>query len=477
MARRRARRPIAVLCVIAAVPATALGAFGWWANTKAASGVSVPVDAPVSTNPLPGVMTTPLLSVRRAPTLLAAAGEATVLKSAAQPLLGSIDSGSCTVLAVDDVPVATVNPDLAVIPASTLKVVVAAVALDVLGAGTTFTTQVVGAAPSGGVVTGDVYLVGGGDPVLSESWYTQITDTHKRPPMHPTSIDALADALAAAGVTRITGRVLGDASRYDAEVYPPGWSDDLKRVADGVPVGALVINDSIRQDGIIQADPTAAAANTFVNVLAAKGITVEGGSGTGTAPAGTAVLGAIQSAPLSDIVNEMLATSDNLTAEMLVKEIARASSDGQGTRTAGLQVITAKLTEWGLSTTGLQLTDGSGLSRDNRLTCALLAELLERTAATDPLGAGLARADQDGSTLAGYFEDPGLSGVLQGKTGSLSGVKSLAGYFVAGGSEVQFVVILNGSSADTFTTIWGQLGSALLAAAAGPTADALAPRP
>ena len=472
---RRARRPVAMLCVVAAIPAALLGVLGWWAHGKADAD-TIPVDAPVDTAPLPEVMATPLMSLRRAPSLLAVDAQASLVRAAAQPLLDSIDDTSCAALSVDDVEVASVNPTLAVIPASTLKVLVAAVALDVLGAGTTFTTQVTGAAPVGGVVQGDVYLIGGGDPVLSEAWYTVATETRKRPPLHATSVEALADALVNAGVTRVTGRLVADASRYDAEAYPPGWGDDLKKVADGVPVGALVINDSISQDGVISADPTAAAARAFERILEAKGVTIDGGSTTGTAPAGSGVLASVQSATLTDIVNEMLATSDNLTAEMLVKEIAH-SAGAQGTRSAGLQAITATLTEWGLPTTGMQLTDGSGLSRDNQLTCALLLDVLQRSAANDPLGAGLARGGQEGSTLADYFERDGLGGVLQGKTGSLTGVKSLGGYYVASGEEVQFIVILNGATADAFLSVWTDLGDTLLAANNGPTADSLAPSP
>ncbi len=200
-----------------------------------------------------------------------------------------------------------------------------------------------------------------------------------------------------------------------------------------------------------------------------------GGTGVGTATVGLGVLAAVQSAPLTDIVNEMLATSDNLTAEMLVKEIAVVTAGVQGTRAGGLQAVSAKLAEWGVSTTGMQLTDGSGLSRDNRLTCTTLMQVLQRTAATDPLGAGLARGGQVGSTLAEYFDRAGLNGVIQGKTGSLTGVKSLSGYFVAGGDEVQFVVILNGTSADAFVGVWDDLADVLLAASTGPTADSLAP--
>lgn len=471
----RSRNPLAALGVVAAVPAVLLGALAWFASGRADAD-TVQVSTEPAVVQLPMQLTTTLLSVRRAPTMLADAYRQRVLGGQATSLVDAIDSTSCAAISIDDRPVALENVDAALIPASNLKIITAAAALDILGPTATFTTSVVGAAPVGGVVQGDVYLVGGGDPVLTEAWYTQASGSRKRPPVHTTSVEALADALVQAGVTSITGRLIGDGSRYDDERHPPGWSADINASADGVPVGALVINDSITQQGAIGSDPAASAAKVFAGLLQARGVTISGGTDTGTAPAGQSVLASVQSAPLTDVLHEMLSTSDNLTAEMLVKEIGVASS-GAGTRTAGLQAITARVTEWGVPVAGMQLTDGSGLSRDNRLTCRLLLAVLQRGSATDPVGAGLARGAQPSTTLADFFQEPGLAGVLQAKTGTLSGVKSLGGYFVAGANEIQFVVINNGDSAAKFAAEWRQLGVVLLGAASTPGADSFAPLP
>lgn len=469
---RRARRPVAALTVLALIPAIGLGAVAWWAHGKVPAEVSA---APSDTTPVvqPAAMATPLLSIRRSPAVLAADRRHDLVSASMAPLADSIDATSCLVIDLDDQQVLGRNADLAVIPASNLKIVTAAVALDVLGAGTTFTTTVVGPAPVDGVIDGDVYLVGGGDPVLSEQWYTQPSSSRKRPPLHPTDVNALADALKNAGVTRITGKVLGDGSRYDTEAHPPGWSSDIQATVDGVPVGALVINDSISQSGGIAKDPAASAAKTFAGLLGDRGVQV-GGSGTGTAPGGQAVLASVQSAPLTDLLNEMLATSDNLSAEMLVKEIGVAVAQ-QGTRAAGLQAISDRLTQWGVPMAGVHLTDGSGLSRDNQLTCATLSAVLTRGTPSDPVGNGLAIAGQAGGTLADAFPQPGLTGALHGKTGTLTGVKSLSGYVMVGSDEIDFVLILNGASAADYQATWDKLAAALLASAGGPTADSLAP--
>jgi len=209
-----------------------------------------------------------------------------------------------------------------------------------------------------------------------------------------------------------------------------------------------------------------------------RGIAV-GGSDAGTAPAGLGVLASVQSAPLTDILNELLATSDNLTAEMMVKEIGLTVVQS-GTRAAGLQAMLDRLNTWGIASTGLVFTDGSGLSHDNQLTCGALAGVLRRGSATDGVGAALAVAGQDGSTLADAFEQEGLVGVLQGKTGTLHNpneVKSLSGYFVTAPDEIEFVLLLNGASATEYAAAWAQLAASLLATAAGPAPEALAPPP
>ena len=470
---RRARRPVVVLTMLALLPALGLAALAMFARSQTDSS---PALATADTTPvsLPQPLSTGLLSVRRAPTVLTTDRRADVLSASLAPLADGLDATSCLAVNVNDVPLVTRNADVQVIPASNVKIITAAVALDVLGAGATFTTTVVGPAPVNGVVDGDVYLVGGGDPVLSENWYTQPADGRKRPPLHATDVNALADALQAAGVTSITGSVIGDGSRYDDEHFPPGWSDDIRASADGTPVGALVINDSTTRTSGHGSDPTSSASKTFVSLLDDRGISVDGGADVGSAPAGLSVLGSVTSAPLVDILNEMLATSDNLTAEMLVKEIGYMSGVG-GTREAGLQIISDRLTGWGVPMASVQITDGSGLSRDNQLTCALLASVLARGTATDPVGAGLARGGQDGSTLADSFQQEGMADVLQGKTGTLSGVKSLSGYYLAGGDEVTFVLILNGDATGDFQARWDLLATALLSLGETPEPSALVP--
>ncbi len=106
---------------------------------------------------------------------------------------------------------------------------------------------------------------------------------------------------------------------------------------------------------------------------------------------------------MSAVVGEMLATSDNNTAELLVKELGVAAGTG-GTRDAGLAVMASTLTGWGIPMAGVQFADGSGLSNDNRVTCQVFVDVLARSGPTDPLGAGLPVAGVSG-TLTDMFTD------------------------------------------------------------------------
>ena len=166
----RSQRPVLALSLGALLPAVAFGAFALFAHSKAnpAKAAAPPVTVPVQQ---PAVLDTPLLSVRRSPAVLAQDRRADLLVANASSLADSIDGSSCLSLGLDDRELVARNSDLLVIPASNLKIITAAVALDVLGADFRYTTTVVGTAPVNGVVEGDLYLVGGGDPVLSEQWY------------------------------------------------------------------------------------------------------------------------------------------------------------------------------------------------------------------------------------------------------------------------------------------------------------------
>ena len=211
------------------------------------------------------------------------------------------------------------------IPASNQKLLVAAAALHVLGPEHTFTTEVRAGGVSGGVVAGDLYLVGGGDPLLTTSDYPAET-INGYPVLNATSLDALADSVVAAGITQIEGNIVGDGSRYDDEWFDPSWPEEI-RVTEAGPVDALMVNDVrfLTDEWQPANDPNAGAAEELGRLLEERGVTIGGQGESGTAPADAAAIASIESAPLPTVIAEMQATSDNNTAEMLLKELGVAA--------------------------------------------------------------------------------------------------------------------------------------------------------
>jgi D-alanyl-D-alanine carboxypeptidase/D-alanyl-D-alanine-endopeptidase (penicillin-binding protein 4) len=445
--RNRGRRgaSIVALTAFAAVPAVALG--GVWQYAEA----NVPPTTTTTTTTVPPTpaaqLATDLLSFRRHPTPLAEAAaeaaEISTLTGLTTELTNSLDPGTCLqIIDADGAVLAEVAPAEPVIPASTLKLMVAAVALDVLGPDYRFRTELVtDVAPVDGVIAGNVYLVGGGDPVLVTA---DTPDPHRQPAFNTTPLEPLADALVAQGITTIQGALVADDSRYDDEGRPPTWGPDIDSL-NGGPVDALLIDDGQIDPGNYGIDPGFAAARVFTDLLIARGITVVEQTDNFARPTGVPLtsLGSVESRPLTDILVELLHTSDNNTAEMLLKEIGFVGT-GTGSRQAGIDAVWVKLGEWGVPLSGAGMVDGSGLSRENRLTCATLTGLLTEAPVADQLLDLMPVAGRDG-TLAGELLGTPAEGMLRGKTGSLSQVRALAGVQPdSNGDDVTFALVLNG---------------------------------
>src|SRR5262249_38156242 len=148
---------------------------------------------------------------------------------------------------------------------------------------------------------------------------------------------------------------------------------------------------------VVVADPTRNAAAELTDLLRARGVQV-GSPNAGTAPANAVELASVTSPPLKAIVASMLSSSDNLTAEMLTKELGVRASK-QGTTAAGVAATTVKLRELGVGIADGALKDGSGLDRANRVTCSILVATLSLAdrPALATLHDGLPVAGQNGT--------------------------------------------------------------------------------
>ena len=190
--------------VSAALVVVGLGLIGggvWSASERSAEAAPVRPEAATGTPALG----TPVLSARRVPEFLVAPQAARRLGSAIEPILATVPANRCLYIADGVVPLVADQIDEPMPAASNQKILTALAALDVLGPDTTFSTKIVSqAVPSAtGVVAGDLWMVGGGDPIIDSETY-QRTQNYGRSPH--TSIEAIADSIKAAGVTTTSAR-------------------------------------------------------------------------------------------------------------------------------------------------------------------------------------------------------------------------------------------------------------------------------
>ncbi len=386
---------------------------------------------------------TPVLSLRRAPTAVAVSGALGAFRFQLGAVSSVLNDTSCLAVRAHDREVVNVGGDRPLIPASNMKLLIGAVALEIIGSDTTFVTELRGDVV-GGEASGPLHLVGGGDPLLAVQSYPA---SQRYAPEPRTPVEALIERAVSAGVATVSAGLVVHENRYDDERFVPSWGDGIRGTEAG-PVGALLINDGfVSGNPVKPSNPAVAAGVEVANLLRSAGVAVSGPVLTAAEATGSAmpetVVATVTSAPLREVVAEMLVTSDNTTAEMLVKEIAVASGR-PGTRVDGLIVVQETLDRWGLPLQGMTLVDGSGLDRGNRLTCDLVSKLLGRNGQASEFIGSMAVAGETG-TMARLLSDTPLAGRLLAKTGTLRGVKAFSGYLPgAGGVDLSFSLIING---------------------------------
>ena len=459
---RRRRHPVAVLLALCLVPAALAGGLWQIADRRAAQGEPGVVDA--STTPQITAPTgTPVLSLRRAPVPVAVSAALAPLRFQLGAVAAQVQNRGCVAVGVHDRLAIAVDDRTGYIPASTMKLVLGAVALEVLDPGSRFSTEV-RADRVGTVALGGVHLIGGGDPVLAAEWYPT---TQRRPPLPRTPFEDLITGIVDSGMTAVDGDVVVHDDRYDDERFVATWGDGIRGTEAG-PVGALLVNDGfVTGTPIKPPDPALAAGQELLNALRAAGIAVSGDVRRASPGEITPdeVVARVVSAPLDEIISEMLVTSDNTTAEMLIKELAVAAGL-EPTRDNGALVVLGQLQRWELDTEGVWIVDGSGLDRGNRLHCGLVLEMLQIPGLADRLAPLMAVAGRTG-TMTDLLEGTPLDGRLVAKTGSLTGVKAFSGILAeVAGVDLVFSLLLNDTAGidctSTDCAILDDLGRALV---------------
>ena len=272
------------------------------------------------------------------------------------------------------------------LPASTEKLFTTVGALSTLRPDFRFATTVVGVGTRAGATwKGDLYLVGSGDPTFSSY-----------------DIAALAAQVKARGIRRISGRIRGDETVFDASRWGP-WPARYIGV-ESPPLSGLALDRDVDANGQDVASPSHSAARALRRALAHAGVKV----GVrfvagGRAPKGALVLGRVQSEPLWRIVRFMDRHSDNFTAEMVAKAIG-AYAGGSGTTARGMHVageVAAPML--GDDASLVHLADGSGLSHANRTTAECARAAARGRGAANPAIA---------KPLAGALSVAGANGTL-----------------------------------------------------------------
>jgi D-alanyl-D-alanine carboxypeptidase/D-alanyl-D-alanine-endopeptidase (penicillin-binding protein 4) len=312
------------------------------------------------------------------------------------------------------------------VPASTGKLLTAAAALLSLDHTHQLVTKVVE-----GEQPGEVVIVGGGDPTLSSLKPGLVS-------MYPGAahLTDLVDQVKASGVQVQT--VYIDQSLYAGDQLESSWLP--ADVANGyiTPMVPAML-DGGRADATVNYSPrTTNPGGVLVDEFAARIGATAPESAEKKAPANAKVLGEVRSAPMAQLVDNMLDHSDNVLAEAVAREVAIKAGEEpsfDGASKATLDVLRQN----NLTVDGVILRDASGMSDKDEVSAKLLADILALAAAPDgkdprtaklrPLLGGLPVAGGSG-TLVDRYDDAGSTqgrGWLRAKTGSLTGVNTLAG--------------------------------------------------
>jgi D-alanyl-D-alanine carboxypeptidase/D-alanyl-D-alanine-endopeptidase (penicillin-binding protein 4) len=395
------------------------------------------------------------------------------------------------------------NPRSLLVPASVAKLASAATAADAVGWDFRFETTLRSTGPVvDGVLSGDLLVVGSGDPSIGGRAGDDLS--------------TFTDAVKAAGIRRIAGRIIGDDDSIDEPRPQLAWAWDDLGYTTGALFGALNLGENrmtvtvtpgpaAGTPAALSVDPYAAyrpLANRIVtgsagstqllwpeqrpaepfltvagtipvgappvrlnvavgnptfwfasvlrSLLQQQGIEVIGDAWDvddvrpAPDPAGTVVLFRYRSHPLSEIVQPMLKDSINLYAEAVMR--LNAAPGTLPTNDAALDGFRTRLQSWGVPTDGQQIVDGSGLSRRDVISADALLAVLQRMhdpAMRSPFVTALPIAGVDGS-LANRMRDTPASGNVRAKTGTMSNIRSLAGYATTrDGERLAFVAMVN----------------------------------
>lgn len=323
--------------------------------------------------------------------------------------------------------------------ASNMKLFTTSAALAKLGPESRISTKVFasGTVTADGVLHGNLYLQGGGDPVLGTPGFYDGYLAGLG-----TNLFALTPQVKAAGITSVNGRLYADPSIFDSL---KGVKDSGYATSPYIgPLSGLAFNSGFAgqtSSSGFAADPARLAATKLTRNLRAAGIEVPPQVAVGTTPVDADRVAIVQSPTLTRIVNTTDVYSDNFFAEMLIKLLG-ARFGSAGTTAAGAAVVAAFARSLG---SGVHAVDGSGLTRSNRASPRQVVNLLLAMRA-QPAGEefiqDLALSGEEG-TVDDRMHGTAAYGRCRVKTGTLTGVSNLSGYcFNTSGRQLVFSILM-----------------------------------
>jgi D-alanyl-D-alanine carboxypeptidase/D-alanyl-D-alanine-endopeptidase (penicillin-binding protein 4) len=336
--------------------------------------------------------------------------------------------------------------DTARTPASVEKLYTTSTALTLYGVDGHLTTRALGdvGVDPGGVLIGDLYLRGGGDPNFGDLQAAELADR------------LVLDT----GLREITGRVIGDESAFDSLRGPP--SEGYRTTSNVGPLSALTFNrgrTGLRRP-YWQTRPPLYAARAFERALKRRDVVIGGAARTGRTQAAALPLAEQPSATIAELARLTNRPSDNFNAETLIKALGREFGTA-GTTREGAAVVRRTMTGFGLSP---RVADGSGLSRSNRTTPRQVVRLLQHMAddqAGPAFETSLAVAGRSG-TLVRRMRSSVARDRCHAKTGTLRSVSALAGYCqTTAGARVAFAFLMNGVNVYGAHTLQDRMTAAL----------------
>ena len=356
---------------------------------------------------------------------------------------------------IDGTKIDVINSDKRMIPASNLKLITTGSALHKLGSDYTFKTKL-GYTGSirNGVLYGDLYIIGGGDPTIGASDSAVLS---------PESVFfKWYSILKKAGITNIEGRVIGDGTAWEGPLESPDWAVGDLSMYYAAGSSALSFNknaidvDGIRDNMLSNKKGELSCARAFRNYLVGKGFEA-GGPVDYVGPNGILVssgepaqtptiLGTVESPALESIVRETLLESDNFYAEALFRAMAEEATGNADYATAAT-VLNDVLKELGLDPSDAQIVDGSGLARRNSVSPAFLTQFLCAMASNKDFVESIPHPGEGTRTLA--LKDSPQAKHYRFKSGSMGGVLCYSGYYLNDNGEPYKAVsiMINGATA------------------------------